>query len=192
MGLFDFLSKKLENQYFDEGKKFFDDGMASDKIHDIFDTEIATSSNNTFAFSDALSARLKEWSTLGFYIEAVDSFDKAIAIKQDYAEAWFYRGLALLKLRRGKEAPDNLNITINGKEILLTKREWDSEAIESFDKAIAIKPDYAEAWYYRGGALGNLGRYSDAVISFDKAIAINQDYADAKYYRDIALKKLSS
>ena len=190
MGLFDFLSKKPENQYFDEGKKFFNDGLASDKLNAVVDTAIATSSNDTFVFSDALSARLKAWVTLGSYTEAVDSFDKAIAIKLDYADAWYYRGLALLKLRRGKDAPDNLKITVNGKKVVLIIREWDSEAIDSFNKAIAIKLDYADAWYYRGGALGNLRRYTEAVDSFDKAIAIKPDYADALFYRGVALHNL--
>jgi tetratricopeptide (TPR) repeat protein len=29
------------------------------------------------------------------------------------------------------------------------------EAIASYDKALEIKPDYHEAWYNRGFALGN-------------------------------------
>ena len=46
------------------------------------------------------------------------------------------------------------------------------EAIASYDKAIAIKPDYHEAWYNRGFALGRLKKYEEAIASYDKAIAI--------------------
>ncbi len=36
------------------------------------------------------------------------------------------------------------------------------EAIESYDRAVAIKPDTHEAWYNRGVSLSNLGRYEES------------------------------
>jgi tetratricopeptide (TPR) repeat protein len=66
-----------------------------------------------------------------------------------------------------------------------------SEAVASYDKAIAINPNKANTWYNRGIALYNLGRYTEAVASYDKAIAIKPDYADAANNRKIALQKLS-
>ena len=61
------------------------------------------------------------------------------------------------------------------------------EAIENYTKAIELKPDYAEAYYYRGGAFLRLGERekaksdlatarnmgSDAIIAIDKIL---QDY----------------
>jgi tetratricopeptide (TPR) repeat protein len=64
-----------------------------------------------------------------------------------------------------------------------------TDAVTSYDKAIAINPDYAEAWFNRGVTLTYLGRHSEAVTSYDKAIAIKPDYAEAKQEREIALKK---
>ncbi|MEH2115149.1 tetratricopeptide repeat-containing S1 family peptidase, partial [Nostoc sp.] len=52
------------------------------------------------------------------------------------------------------------------------------QAIVSYDKAIAIKPDYHEAWNNRGISLASLQRYSEAIASYDKAIAIKPDYQD--------------
>jgi tetratricopeptide (TPR) repeat protein len=66
-----------------------------------------------------------------------------------------------------------------------------AEAITSFDKAIAIEPDYSDAWIYRGIALGELGRYSEAVVSYNKAIAIKPDFALAWSWRGRALKELN-
>lgn len=63
-------------------------------------------------------------------------------------------------------------------------------ALESFDKAIAINPDSATAWSYRGSALLSLDRYSEAIDSYDKAIAINPNYAAAWYNRGNALMEL--
>ncbi len=37
------------------------------------------------------------------------------------------------------------------------------EALASCDKAIAINPNYAEAWNGRGVALGELGRHAEAL-----------------------------
>ncbi len=52
-------------------------------------------------------------------------------------------------------------------------------AIASYDKALEIKPDYHEAWYNRGIALGNLGRFEEAIASYDKALEIKPDYHEA-------------
>lgn len=54
-----------------------------------------------------------------------------------------------------------------------------AEAVASYDKAIAINPDYAGVWNYRGIALGKLGRHAEAVASFDKAIDFNPNHASA-------------
>ncbi len=45
-----------------------------------------------------------------------------------------------------------------------------TEAIFFCDRAIAIRPDYAEAWYNRGVALERLGRFTEALESFDKSL----------------------
>ncbi|MDJ0798513.1 MAG: tetratricopeptide repeat protein [Calothrix sp. MO_167.B12] len=63
-------------------------------------------------------------------------------------------------------------------------------AIASYDKAVAIKPDFQDAWNNRGNALGNLGRYEQAIASYDKAFAIKPDFQDAWYNRGIALENL--
>ncbi len=99
------------------------------------------------------------------HAEAVDSYDKGLAINPDDASAWFIRGAELGILGRP------------------------AEALASFDKSIAINPDDAYAWNFRGVALHELGRYAEAVASYDKAIAINPDYAEVKLNRKMALKK---
>jgi len=62
-------------------------------------------------------------------------------------------------------------------------------AIESYNQAIALKPDYAEAYSNRGNALKDLKRFDQAVASYDRAIAIKPDYADAYGNRGNALKE---
>jgi hypothetical protein len=62
--------------------------------------------------------------------------------------------------------------------------------LESCDKAIQIRPDFAEACYNRGVALKELGRLDEAVASYEKAIQIRPDYADAYSNRGAALQEL--
>jgi 2-polyprenyl-3-methyl-5-hydroxy-6-metoxy-1,4-benzoquinol methylase len=78
----------------------------------------------------------------------VESCDKAIQIRPDYAEAYSNRGAALQELGRL------------------------DEAVESCDKAIKIRPDYAEAYSNRGAALQELGRLGEAAENYRKVISI--------------------
>src|SRR5262249_29424109 len=64
------------------------------------------------------------------------------------------------------------------------------EALASCDKAIALKPDYAEAYNNRGNALNELRRLEEALASYDRAIAFKPDYAEAYYNRGNALNAL--
>jgi predicted O-linked N-acetylglucosamine transferase (SPINDLY family) len=63
-------------------------------------------------------------------------------------------------------------------------------AKEFLTKAIAIKPDFAEAHSNLGNALKALGRLEDAVAHYHKAIGIKPDYVDAYYNLGIALQAL--
>ena len=43
------------------------------------------------------------------------------------------------------------------------------EAIEAYNKAIAIKPDYAGAYYNMGNALKEQGKLEEAIEAYNKA-----------------------
>jgi tetratricopeptide (TPR) repeat protein len=63
------------------------------------------------------------------------------------------------------------------------------DGIDSFDKAITLNPDDANAWYARGFGQFKTGEYADAIASYDKAIAINPDFTEARENREIALQR---
>jgi predicted O-linked N-acetylglucosamine transferase (SPINDLY family) len=98
--------------------------------------------------------------------EAVASYDRALALKPDYAEALLNRGLALEELKHFYEA------------------------LESHDRALALKPDYAEALNNRGNTLQALGRFAEALESYDRAIALKPELAEAHYNRGDTLRDL--
>jgi len=58
-----------------------------------------------------------------------------------------------------------------------------TESLASHDKALAIRPDYTDAWNGRGVALVELGWDADAAASCDKGLAINPDDASAWFIR---------
>jgi len=54
------------------------------------------------------------------------------------------------------------------------------EAIESYNKAIALEPNYASTYNRKAVALSNLGRYEEAIQCYDKVLEINPNSEDAK------------
>ncbi|MGQ4646505.1 tetratricopeptide repeat protein [Lyngbya aestuarii] len=65
-----------------------------------------------------------------------------------------------------------------------------SEALASYNQAIAISPDNHKAWMLRGGALTHLDRYEDALSSFERALEIKPHDPAASLFRGVALHQL--
>ena len=91
------------------------------------------------------------------YREAVDSFDRTVALNPQNHRAWYNRGIALAALRRYEEA------------------------LNSLDTTIMIKRDCHYAWNYRGVVLNKLGRYEEAIRSFDKSLKYKHENPNAWY-----------
>ena len=62
----------------------------------------------------------------------------------------------------------------------------------SYERALAIKPDHAEALNGRGLALQGQKRFEDALASYDKSLTIKPDFAWALYNRGNTLRDLSA
>ncbi len=65
-----------------------------------------------------------------------------------------------------------------------------NEAIDCYDKAIRINPEFAYAWHNKGTALDNLGNYNEAITCYDKVIGINPEDAYAWINKGTALYNL--
>jgi len=81
------------------------------------------------------------------------------------------------------------------KEIVLRGNEYlDSRhlsvALDYYDQAIKIDPNYAYAWNNKGIALSNLGKYDEAIECHDRAIKIDPNYADAWNNKGVSLRKI--
>lgn len=98
--------------------------------------------------------------------EALACFDKLIAMKADFGEAYFQRGNVLLALRRFPEA------------------------VTSFDQAIAIDPSHVNALFNKGLALHEQGKLADAIAGYDAALRVSPANVPALINRGAAFKDL--
>lgn len=60
-------------------------------------------------------------------------------------------------------------------------------ALACYDRALALKPDFAEVYNNRGNLLNRVGRHDEAIASFRDAIKIKPDYAEAYSNMGVAL-----
>ncbi|MDB9482653.1 tetratricopeptide repeat protein [Dolichospermum circinale CS-537/05] len=54
-----------------------------------------------------------------------------------------------------------------------------AEAIKAVNKAISKKPDFYQAWYFKGVIFFSEKKDTEAITAFDKALKINPDFAQA-------------
>jgi tetratricopeptide (TPR) repeat protein/tRNA A-37 threonylcarbamoyl transferase component Bud32 len=161
----------------------------------VFLVKLSNSSNATNLYNRAnILYNLKR------YNQALDTYDKAIQIRPEYAEAWNGEAKTLSELEKYKEALDAYDKAIQiqpnyleawlGRGYVLDNLEKDQEAIDSFDQALKIQSNDSEAWNARGDALMNLQRYEEASESYDKAVYYKPDYYQAWFGRGWALHNL--
>jgi len=62
-------------------------------------------------------------------------------------------------------------------------------SIEAYNKALAIRPDYADAYNNMGNTLKDQGKLEEAIKAYIRALAIKPDNADAYSNMGIALKE---
>lgn len=76
----------------------------------------------------------------------------------------------------------------NGNLFLNTQKY--AEAIQTYDQALTIKPDFDKVWVNRGNAQTGLQKYNDAIASYNQAIHYNPQMDEAWYNRGNALSSL--
>ena len=68
---------------------------------------------------------------------------------------------------------------------------WQHErAIEDYDKAIELNPEYAAAYYNRGNRYRDLGQHERAIEDYDSAIELGPELAEAYSNRGITYADL--
>ncbi len=110
--------------------------------------------------------------------------DQAAAAQQSgnlaEAERLYRHALALAP------APEAL---VNLGNILARQRRHD-EALGLYDQALAVRPQFVEAWFNRGNVLLEVRRPDDALASYERVLTLRQDLPSVWNNRGTALRQL--
>lgn len=115
-------------------------------------------------------SRMTTWTRLTYVLAVLSVLCLAAVAQENTAEDWYKKGIESINSGSSEEA------------------------IKSYDRALEINPDYADAWNGKASALGIQGKHQDAVQAFDKAIEsydniieVNPKDAEAWYGKGTAL-----
>ena len=131
--------------------------------------------------------------------DALTSYDRAIALRPDFADAFYNRGVVLWELRRPEDAlasydraialkPGNA-MALNSRADALQSLRRFKEALADYDSVIALMPS-AETYVKRANTLVELQNFDEALTSYDQAINLKPNSASAYCNRGIALFEL--
>jgi Tfp pilus assembly protein PilF len=131
------------------GDKSFSPGTAGQVAKAATSTEDASGEKNAQNLSQELLDKLKDTKN-----EA-----EAATLEEEIYDAWLVSGSATVDtlMKRGLEYQQDEDL---------------DGARDAFDKAIAIKPDYAEVWNRRAALFFNDGKYDEAMADLESAIKL--------------------
>ena len=78
---------------------------------------------------------------------------------------------------------------MTNKGVTLHELKRYDEAIVHYDKALGLKPEYAEAWSNKGVTLHELKRYDEAIAHYDKALSLKPGFAEAWSNKGVTLNE---
>ena len=81
------------------------------------------------------------------------------------------------------EREDDVRTYCNSAKIHSKKKEYE-DALQEYDRAIEVDPEYAEAYYGRGITYINIGYPEEAILDLDHALLLDPN--NAKFYRALA------
>ena len=132
--------------------------------------------------------------------DASKSFEKAVTLKPDYAEAQYNLGITLRELGQVdasiksyenalaiKHAYPNVHNNLGNIFLELSQLE---AAVDHFEWAVAYDPEFDKAHNNLGSTLLALGKVDAAVDSFEKALAVNPNYAEVHNNLAIAFSRI--
>lgn len=167
------------------------------------------------AYEQALSIHPKDaliwtkqgalYSKLGKHSEALTSHDQALKISPNYSLALVNRCAALSKLGNYEAALAACEAALAGdgrwneqgvayawdqRSVALAGLNRLEEALGSADRAVTIKPDFAEAWSNRAVTLWRMQNSIAALASADRAVALKPNYSQGWFNKGRILRTL--
>ena len=133
--------------------------------------------------------------------DAMAEFDQAVADNPDNPDFWHQRGLRRRDDREDyfgaiADFSEALRLDSNNPEILQDRARAyklagdDDNALSDYVSAVAIMPNYSEAYFGIGMVRTGRFQYREAIADFDQAIVHNPNYALAYQRRGICYHRL--
>jgi len=126
--------------------------------------------------------------------EAIQHYQKALAIKPDYAEAHYnwadalmrqqYRDLAIQHLEEAIRIDPAHAKARNNLGIALIQAGRPKEAITQFEQAVKLRPTLSQGYLNLALALDKVGRRADAINRLQQLLALRSDDRDARRLLD--------
>ena len=115
----------------------------------------------------AVSSLAHALESLGRHEEALDNYDRALAINPEFVQAHYNRANILAELQRF------------------------AEALEGHTRAIASAPDFAQAIFNRGNIFAHLGLHSRAIGDYERVLELMPGFTPALINRGAMLQKIN-
>jgi protein O-GlcNAc transferase len=151
------------------------------------------------SFYDAHAGRAKALLTLRRYAEAIASSDRAIEINPTL-DAWCQRGGILLRAKHPVEALDAFDRALaisadsaeahNNRGTALRTLSRPKEAMAAYERALQLRPRFAEVYCNVANIALDAGRYEDALRICERALAVRADFPEALNLRGTTLRRL--
>ncbi len=136
----------------------------------------AIANNNVFFYHSSLG---NVQNALGRPDHAIESFQRALALKPDFPDALNNLGLIYFNMEDADKAldfyqralainPDHVDTMINMGLLLQDEKKYD-EALDIYRRVVSINPNMADAYYNIGTVFQNLKKRDDALQAYQKA-----------------------
>lgn len=127
------------------------------------------------------------------YARAISSFDQALGLTdeaKDQANIWYHMGVAQRNAKQPLEGLNSFNTAINlnpdyaeayfGRALIAQKQKNYTQAKTDYTQVITLQPDNAQAYYNRGLIHQKQGKDPLAKKDFSRAIEIDPGYIRAR------------
>ena len=110
-------------------------------------------------FSQALRDRALIWLLLDEPLQAAEEFDQVVQQAPNDYVAWYLRG-----------------------NLFWRHLGWYEAALDSYDRALALAPNFAEVWVEKGRIFRDLGQPAKALAAIEQAIRLEPELASGWYW----------
>lgn len=125
--------------------------------------------------------------TVHNYSQAIDDLNRTIELTPDFAPAWFLRSVARYRaMEAGRGRVTEVVSDADAQRMTDENQMAINQMLSDLDKAIALSPRMAPAWYNRGTILMQMQDYEGAIASLTRAIELEPTMGSAWFNRGYA------